>query len=287
MQVRPVSVRHLAILIAAWSSAVPLVSAQTISAANSPQTVSAPFKITPAAAVPSISAITNAASYSRGGVSPGENVVIFGTGFGPATVVSGSPVNNVFPTLVSNTRVLFDNGAAPIIYAYAGQTSVMVPYGVAGRTTTTIVVEYSGVQSAPITSNVVPAAPGIYTLNAQGVGPGSILNQDGITVNGPKTPEKLGNVVTIYMTGEGQTTPPGVDGKIASAAPFPAPVLPVTVMIGGQPATYLYAGAAPDDVAGVMQINAIVPTGVTGNAVPVSVQIGTVSTPNGVTIAVR
>ena len=291
VQVRPVSVRHLAILIAAWSSAVPLVSAQTISAANSPQTVSAPFKITPAAAVPSISAITNAASYSRGGVSPGENVVIFGTGFGPATVVSGSPVNNVFPTLVSNTRVLFDNGAAPIIYAYAGQTSVMVPYGVAGRTTTTIVVEYSGVQSAPITSNVVPAAPGIYTLNAQGVGPGSILNQDGITVNGPKTPEKLGNVVTIYMTGEGQTTPPGADGVVipAVASALKKPDLAVTVTIGGVDAPVLYAGSAPGLVSGVMQVNVAIPLTAPTGTVPVVVSVGGSSTQvgaAGVTMAV-
>jgi uncharacterized protein (TIGR03437 family) len=36
-----------------------------------------------------------------------------------------------------------------------------------------------------------------------------------------------------------------------------------------------------------MQINANIPAGVTGNAVPVSVEIGTVSTRNGVTIAVQ
>jgi hypothetical protein len=36
-----------------------------------------------------------------------------------------------------------------------------------------------------------------------------------------------------------------------------------------------------------MQINAAIPAGVTGNAVPVSVQIGTVSTQNGVTSVVQ
>ncbi len=61
----------------------------------------------------------------------------------------------------------------------------------------------------------------------------------------------------------------------------------MTVTIGGKLATYSYAAAAPDEVAGVMQINASIPAGVTGNAVPVSVQIGTVSTQNGVTIAVK
>ena len=47
------------------------------------------------------------------------------------------------------------------------------------------------------------------------------------------------------------------------------------------------APAAPGEVAGVMQINAIIPAGVTGSTVPVSVQIGSASTQNGVTIAVH
>jgi hypothetical protein len=76
-----------------------------------------------------------------------------------------------------------------------------------------------------------------------------------------------------------------VDGKIAGAAPYPAPVLPVTVMIASYAGNSTYAGAPPSEVEGVMQINASIPMGVTGNAVPVSVQIGIVSTQNSVTIA--
>jgi uncharacterized protein (TIGR03437 family) len=50
----------------------------------------------------------------------------------------------------------------------------------------------------------------------------------------------------------------------------------------------LHPGFLPrDEVAGVMQINAVIPAGVTGNAAPVSVQIGTVSTQNGVTRVVQ
>ena len=93
----------------------------------------------------------------------------------------------------------------------------MVPYGVFGRTTTNIVVEYSGVQSTALTYNVALSAPGVYTLNQQGTGPGAILNQDGVTVNSVTNPEKRGNVIAIYMTGEGQTNPQGVDGAIIPA----------------------------------------------------------------------
>jgi hypothetical protein len=42
-----------------------------------------------------------------------------------------------------------------------------------------------------------------------------------------------------------------------------------------------YTGAAPEDVAGIMQINVIIPAGVISNAVPLSVQIGSVDAERG------
>jgi uncharacterized protein (TIGR03437 family) len=239
---------------------------------------------------PVITSIGNAASYGTGGVSPGENIVIFGTGIGPADLAKNGVTNNAFGTIVGNTRVLFDGVAAPILYASATQTSVMVPYGVAGRISTNILVEYQGVQSSSIPFSVVAAAPGIYTLNQSGTGPGAILNQDGITVNGPSTPEKRGNVISVYMTGEGQTSPAGVDGAIIPPvlSALKLPVLTVTATVGNQSARVLYAGSAAGLVSGVMQVNLEIPAGVTpGNAVPIVVTVGTANSQNGVTVAVQ
>jgi uncharacterized protein (TIGR03437 family) len=48
-----------------------------------------------------------------------------------------------------------------------------------------------------------------------------------------------------------------------------------------------YAGGSSGIVAGVMQVNLQIPMGITpGNAVPVTLQVGTATTPTGVTIAV-
>jgi uncharacterized protein (TIGR03437 family) len=236
---------------------------------------------------PVVTAVANAANYATGAVSPGENIVIFGTGVGPAEITSASAVNNVFPTLVGATRVLFDNFAAPIIYVSSGQTSIMVPYGVAGRTTTSIVVEYSGVQSAALTYNVVSAAPGIYTLNKQGTGPGAILNQDGLTVNGLTAPEKRGNVIAIYMTGEGQTDPQGVDGVVIPAvvSALKKPQQTVTVTIGGVDAVVGYAGSAPGLISGVMQVNATIPLLAPTGTQPVVVTVGTAKSQSGASAA--
>jgi uncharacterized protein (TIGR03437 family) len=49
----------------------------------------------------------------------------------------------------------------------------------------------------------------------------------------------------------------------------------------------LYAGAAPGLVAGLMQINVVVPDGVTGDALPIVVMAGRKASPAGVTIAVK
>jgi len=254
--------------------------------ALTPLTIPVTLTVT-AISKPVFTSVANAANYFKDSVAPGENVVIFGTGIGPATLVQGTVSGNAFPTTLGNTRVLFDNTPAPIIYASSGQTSVMVPYGVQGRPTTSVVVEYFGVKSDPLTYNVAAAAPGIYTLNTQGTGPGAILNQDGLTVNGPTAPEKRGNVIAIYMTGEGQTDPQGSDGAVIPAvvSALKKPLLPVTVTIGGVDAQVVYAGSAPGLISGVMQVNAIIPLTAPVGTQPVVVTVGTFKSQSGASAA--
>ena len=128
--------------------------------------------------------------------------------------------------------------------------------------------------------------PALFTLDASGQGQGAILNQD-YTVNGPGKAAARGTIVSIYATGEGQTTPAGVDGKLA-AEPLPQPQASVTVRIGGVDAEVLYRGGAPGLLAGLIQINALVPSGAaTGDAVPVLLIFGGVSSQTGATMAVK
>jgi uncharacterized protein (TIGR03437 family) len=68
---------------------------------------------------------------------------------------------------------------------------------------------------------------------------------------------------------------------------LPAPVLPVSVTIGGQPATVLFAAAVPGAVAGIMQVEIQVPTNIApGPTVPVLLQVGNFTSPVGVTLAI-
>jgi uncharacterized protein (TIGR03437 family) len=239
---------------------------------------------------PVLTAVRNAGSYAVGPVSAGENIVIFGTNLGPADLAKGVlNAAGAFATTLAETQITFDGIAAPIIYAWGPQTSVMVPYEVAGRVTTTMRVIYKGVQSEALQLTIAPAAPGIYTLNQSGSGPGAILNQDFSLNTATAAAAKL-SVVQVYMTGEGVTSPQGANGAIAplNGTGLFKPILPVTATVGGVQARVLYYGSAPGIVYGVMQVNVEIPTAApSGAGVPIQIFVGTTPTQNGVTVAVQ
>jgi uncharacterized protein (TIGR03437 family) len=229
-------------------------------------------------------AVANAASYANKGVAPGEIVTLFPSNAGPSTLTLNglNAAGNVL-TEIGNTSVLFDGIPAPMVYAVKGQVSCVVPYEVAGETSTLIQVEYNGIQSVAVSVPVLPAVPGILTANSQGTGQAVALNKDG-TLNSPSNPAARGDYVVLYATGEGQRSPAGVTGQPAPA--YDAPALPASMTIGGVPATLLYAASAPGFV-GLMQINVTIPQSVSpGGAVPVILTIGTAASPV-VTIAVK
>jgi uncharacterized protein (TIGR03437 family) len=130
--------------------------------------------------------------------------------------------------------------------------------------------------------------PGIYTQNAQGSGPGAILNQD-YSINLPGRPAPKGSVIAVYMTGEGFISG-AVDGAIATG--LLRPVLEVSATVGGIPAQVVYAGTAPGIVTGAMQVNLKIPSNVaSGPSVPIVITLGigssAASTQAGVTVAVQ
>ena len=142
--------------------------------------------------------------------------------------------------------------------------------------------------------NVIPVAPGIYTLNMAGSGQGAVFNQDGRTVNGPNTPAAKGSVIALYATGEGTTAPQGVDGAItpSDGSQLKHPLATVTATVGGIPATVFYSGSAPGIVNGISQINVQIPGNApSGSNVPILLIFTTsgyaAGTQPGVTVAVQ
>jgi uncharacterized protein (TIGR03437 family) len=235
-----------------------------------------------------LSGIVNAASYVGGKVAPGEIITIFGSFPGPAALLSLQLDSRGYvATNLGGMEVLFDGVQAPMIYAMAGQASCIVPYEVSGRSSTTVQLSYPGQLSNSVTVPVAAVAPGVFTMNSSGSGPGAIINQNG-TVNSAANPAAPGSTVMVYATGEGPTNPPGIDGK-PDAAPLPQPVTqPVTATVGGTAATVTYAGGVSGLVAGVLQVNVQIPQGIpSGSAVPIALSIGGTTTQSNVTVAIH
>jgi uncharacterized protein (TIGR03437 family) len=229
--------------------------------------------------------IVNAASYQSGPITPGEILALFGTGLGPSSLTSGQ---TSYPTVLDNfaagMRVFFDGVPAPVVYTWDQQASVVAPYEITGRTSTTMQLEYLGQLSAPLTLSVAAAVPGIFSDNASGAGQGAILNQD-LSLNSAANPAAPGDIIVIYATGQGNPQGNYVTGLLPGSASPSDPQ--VSVNIGGAPAQVTYAGAAPYEVEGVFQINAQIPAGAPAGTVPVQITIGPAASQPGLTVAVQ
>jgi trimeric autotransporter adhesin len=240
-----------------------------------------------AGSVATVSALVNAASDLPGVVSPGEMVVLYGSALGPATLTAAQPSKGVYGDTLAGTSVFFNGVQAPIYYTSATQVAAVAPFELNGSQAE-ILVQYQGQTSSAFTASVAAVSPGIFTLNGSGTGQAVAINSTDSSVNGGNHPASAGSYVSLYLTGLGQTSPAGQDGveNGYNGAKLSTPVASLTVTIGGKTTTTNYAGAAPLAIAGVTQINALVPTGLTAGNVAVSVQVGGVSTQPGVTIAV-
>ncbi len=239
--------------------------------------------------VPTISSggIVNAASFVSGPIAPGEIISIFGSRIGPNEGVVGQlDDSGRVATALAGTQVLLDGEPVPLFFVRTDQVNAQATYRLDGLTTTEIQIIFEGEASNVVTAPVAPSAPGFFTMPDDRTQVIAIL-PDG-SLNSAANPAQPGDIIVMYATGEGQTVPPGEDGKLAEP-PFPEPVLPVEVVIGALPANVLYFGAAPD-FTGLVQINAEIPEGLetaalsaegvasNGNAVPVSASVGEQST---------
>jgi uncharacterized protein (TIGR03437 family) len=137
-----------------------------------------------------------------------------------------------------------------------------------------VTVQAAGQIIGPVKLPVAPAAPGIFTLTQSAGGQAAVLNQDN-TTNSVANPAARGTIIAAYVTGLGELTVPLPDGSLGPAAPpFAAPLAGVGATIGGIPAVVVFAGQAPDLVAGVTQVNVQLPENAPTGVVPISISGG-------------
>jgi uncharacterized protein (TIGR03437 family) len=242
-----------------------------------------------------VSCVLNAASFSAGNfafypqgtVAPGEVVSIFGVALGPDQAAIAQPAPGApYPTTLGGTQVLFDGVPAPMWYAGPNQINAVVPYAVKAPVTQ-MTVQRDGATDGPRILPVDAAVPGIFTATGIGQGQAAVFNQDG-SYNNPANPASRGSVIVFYAAGVGAMTPAQRDGEVQpTSLPLPAPAGDATVQIRGADAKVVYAGAAPGYIAGLMQVNVIVPDSAGfGDSVPLTLSVGGQASQFNVTIAV-
>ena len=132
-----------------------------------------------------VTIINSAIINGFGAVAPGELIAIKGTNLGPvcagAACVSGGAqftvnAQGTVSSTLAGVQVLFDTIPGTPTYVSPTQINVIVPWEIAGRVATNMVVSYNGVASAAFPLQVAAVSPGIYTQNATGSGQSAALN---------------------------------------------------------------------------------------------------------------
>jgi uncharacterized protein (TIGR03437 family) len=210
-----------------------------------------------------VSAATYVGSGGNGAVSPGGIYSIYATtgtaNLGPNPyVVNGGYVNGFLPGDLAGVNVTFDGVSAPLFFVYGGQINLQVPFEVAGKTSTNVVVNFFGSTNPPVAVPVLPEQPAFFTATPEG-SDSLVYNADG-TLNSMTNPAARGTYVTAYGTGVGNLT-----GLVTGqGAPF-VQALNYTCTIGSQTEAAAFAGWTPTAV-GLAQFNFEVPTSITANS---------------------
>ena len=191
--------------------------------------------------------VLNAAS-NRPAVAPGSIVSIYGADLGDVS------------------EVLFQGRQATILAAAAGQINAVLPAGVAAGLAL-VQVRRRGLTSRAREIRISPYAPGLFSLNQRGDGPGLIVHADSFRLISEADPARPGEHVSILCTGLG----------VNSVEP--------AVTVGDLPARVSWSGPLPE-VPGVNQVNIQLPHDVPrGIAVPVQLRVEA-SASNTVTVAI-
>jgi uncharacterized protein (TIGR03437 family) len=229
--------------------------------------------------------IANAASLMGNGLAPNEVVAIYGSNLGPPSYLEMEVNGDHAPFILAGTQVLFNGVPAPVLYTSTGEVGAIVPSGINGAMAQAQVI-YNGKLSQTLPMPFVSADPAIFAQDGTGGGTGSILNEDG-SVNSWDSPASPGSVVTMLVTGVGQTMEAGEDGKVADATSL-TPVLPLKLLLDGELCEIVSVTSVPGMVQGFVQIKVKIPeTLPSSNYVHVVLKVGGYTSPTTVTLVVQ
>ncbi len=227
--------------------------------------------------------VLSGASYTKyAPVAPGQIVALFGSNLASEKAqASRIPL----PTSLGGVTAKLATSDVPLYYADSGQVNAQVPFDLSAGETFPLLVQVGGVPSPPEPVTVTSVQPGIFTVNSSGSGAGVVVSADGKLIDS-SNPAKAGQVVVVYATGLGATSPAVKAGE-ASPSGTPAVVSQtVSAFVAGAAGKVEFAGLTPGLV-GLYQINLRIPENTAaGAAVELYLTQGTVAS-NKVTLVVQ
>jgi len=152
----------------------------------------------------------NATSGNLQQVAPGMMMYVTSSLANITAQSTGGNLNPPWSSLVSGLQVLVNGVPAPIFNVSPPLIFIQVPIGTPTSGTAEFLVTRpaTGEILAAGTFIMTPAAPGFFTSNAQGTGQIAATNFSDGSVNGPDHPAARGDILTVWMTGQG----PGFQG---------------------------------------------------------------------------
>jgi uncharacterized protein (TIGR03437 family) len=235
---------------------------------------------------PAVSGIVSAASYESAGFAPGTIVTVFGNLLGPQTgAVFSVNSNGTIDTTLGGTTVKVEGIPAALLFAQNGQVNMILPYSLNTTGEAYVEVTYNDATSVQFNIPLAPAAVQIFTADASGSGPGSILNQD-FSINSASNPAAPGSVVMVYGTGGGAVNPVVNAGSVAGAT-LSWITSQYSATVNGEAATVLYAGSAPGLVYGVYQFNVQLPGDIQSGSAKIVLKVGNSTSQQDVTVFVK
>jgi uncharacterized protein (TIGR03437 family) len=214
-------------------------------------------------------------------------VSIFGSG-----LADGSAGNTSLPLpqQIGSTSVVLSGTILPMLYASPTQVNVIIPYSVPVNTAQQLVVLRENATSVPVPLAVYDSEPAILSTAGNGSGQGLIYKVDAqgnaVLADG-NAPATAGDGLVFYAVGLGAVRPPVTAGDGALGNPLSYTVAPVSVTIGGVPASVFFAGLTPGFV-GLYQVNLTVPSGIAvGSNMPMTVSVSGKGGPGNVFMAIH
>ena len=241
----------------------------------------------PPASPVTISGILNNAS-GASGIASGSWVSIYGTNLSTTTRAwqSGDISGTTLPTKLDGVAVTINGKSAAVYYVSPGQLNVQAPSDSATGPVPVVVTNSHG--SATATTTLQQYAPGFFTMQGKYA---AAVHTDGVYVAPAgyfgnavaSRPAAPGEVVLLFGTGFGPTTPAVPAGQVVNGAAPLTDAAQLYVTIGGAPATVQFAGIV---AAGEYQFNVLIPAVADGDQAIVATIAG-FPTQSGLSISVK